>query len=537
MKKALFTILLTAAIMCILAISLSASVIYKNAEGTELFSCETGSDNIIGSTSGAFPKTDEMGNALIWYVSATATEGDDTVHTVKSFKTIGEEGDVKGILDQNGKYTVSGVSGNKIVSLNLPDNQGIKLIGIDFGGGYTGNFPKDSKILFAYLPNTLEETSANGGGGWTVQRLFQYTPILECYFSDLDTTNPNHLKTIGNFDFYGCRNMRVCKLPNGLTTIFGNSDHNSGPAFRECYSLREITIPNTVTSIGPKAFQDSGLEVIRFGANTSAVNADWAFNSGAHNLRYVYLPANDFSGQYLFNAGKSDMVFFYTGDFDDYTTLKSALSKNNQRFTNATPIEWDSTKDDQYYKNLATSENKCYVVYGYGVCEAFYGGHTWKGENGAVCEDYFSEIIIGDTCKECGAVDVKETIGPIFTWKGYSVSTFGETKGVAQGYYIDYQAMDAYLEYAPDLEYGFVAAINNTASAIAPRAGDAGVVSDALSSREANYLEIKISGISSDMTELLIVFCVYVIDKGNMYYLSDNATSSTVMGNSYNSLK
>lgn len=161
MKKVLLTIGIAIALMCIFVISVCAEVIYRDAEtGENLFTCEKNGANI-SSYSGAFPKTDAEGNALIWYVDSK--NGD--VITVKSFKALGETGDVKGTIDGSGKYSVTGVSGSKIVSLNLPDDSGIKLVNIDFNGGYTGSFPRDSQILFAYLPNTLEEATVNGGGG------------------------------------------------------------------------------------------------------------------------------------------------------------------------------------------------------------------------------------------------------------------------------------------------------------------------------------------------------------------------------------
>lgn len=531
MKKVFLTVAMVAALALCFALCISATVVYQTPEGETVFSCEK-DGSYISSYSGAFPKTDADGNALIWYVESKS--GD--VVTVKSFKALGETGDVKGTIDKDGKYSVSGIATKNIVSINLPDNSGIKLINIDFNGGYTGTFPRDSHILFAYLPNTLEEATTNGGGGWTVQRFFQYTPILECYFSDLDTTNPNHMKTIGNFDFYGCRNMRVCVLPNGITTIYGNSNFNDGPAFRECYRLTEITIPNSVTYIGARAFENSGLVTIRFGANTNVYNADLAFNNGGHSLRYVYMPNNNFSGQYLFNTGKSDMVFFYAGDYDDYVAAMKALSSNNARFTGATPILWDSTKDDQYYKNLATSENKCYVVYGYSPCMAFYGGHTWKGESNVVCKNYFDTVSICDSCEACDSTQVKESIAPIFAWKGYSACTFGTVFSMVQGYQVNYQALNAYMEYVPDFEYGFIAAVNKTEGEIAPMLGGEGVVSQSFNNLQTELVDIKITGIPAEQRDILVIFCLYAKVEDSLLYLDNNATSQSILGQSYNGI-
>lgn len=533
MKKLLLFIM-TVATMMVLAISVSAAVIYKTESGEELFRYEKNSSSVISSYTGAFPKTDSEGNALIWYYSSSKSEDGNTVVTAKSFKTLGQEGDVYGALDAKGKYTVTGVDGNKIISLNLPDNMGIKTVGINFNGGYTGTFPRDSHILFAYLPNTLEETSTYaGGGGWTVERVFQYTPLLECYFSDLDTSNSKHLKGIGNFDFYGCRNLRVCKLPYGLETIFGATDKNSGPAFRECYNLKEIVIPNTVTSIGPMAFESSGLVTLRLGENTAMSYSPQAFNS-ISSLRYVYMSGkNAISGNYIFNTGAKDMVFFFAGTESDYLALKSSLGANNAKFTGATTIEWDSTKSDQYYMTKATEEEKCYIVLNYGRCEAFYGGHTWQGTESVKVNSYLEAIKIGDTCTVCQGTNTIQTIAPIFTWLGFSKATYGESLSITQCFLVDKDSVEAYIAYAPDFDYGVLATLNAFGDAITPEVGDANVITGAFDKNANSYLDIKVTGIPLDKTDALLVFCVYVTVGDKMYYLDNGKSGESVIGVSY----
>lgn len=540
-KKKLLFLFMVASLICMLAICVSASTIYRDEGGNQLFTYEKGSDNVITSYSGAFPKVDGEGNAIIWYVSSSVTENGNRVHTVKSFKAIGDNGDVYGTLNENGYYSVSGISGSAIVSLNLPDNSGIKIIDIYFGGGYTSSFPIGSNILFAYLPNTLEEYSANpGGGGWTAGRIFQYTPILECYFSDLNTSNPNHMKGIGNFDFYGCRNLRKCILPNGLETIYGNDSKDNGPAFRECWSLTELVIPNTVTGIGAKAFEDCrSLVTIRLGEKSNVSSGNCLFTS-TNNLKYVYISDSFVSAYvYVFSNGAEDMVFFYTGDVNEYTSLHTALSERagNAKFTNAEPILWDSSKDDQYYKNLATSNSKCYVVYGYSPCLAFYGGHSAKAEgDSVVCErcgetiyclntehnhkveisyeNYYSSGIKTVKCLDCNSSPVITEAPALFVCLGYSAPDDGRS-GIAVGYTVNNDAIEEYEKASgKDINYG-VFAVRQDKLGDSPVFGEdgnasKGVVSTDITSYRFSSFDLRIVNFKESQKGIKLAMGAYV---------------------------
>ena len=58
---------------------------------------------------------------------------------------------------------------------------------------------------------------------------------------------PDGVKTIGQFSFYGSRNLKKISIPNSVTAI----DYK---AFGFCLELPEIEIPNSVESIGGYAF-------------------------------------------------------------------------------------------------------------------------------------------------------------------------------------------------------------------------------------------------------------------------------------------
>lgn len=62
-----------------------------------------------------------------------------------------------------------------------------------------------------------------------------------------EITIPDSVKTLGNSAFAGSANLEKIKLSEGLTS-FGNS------VFSSCYSLKSVTIPKSVTSLGDGVF-------------------------------------------------------------------------------------------------------------------------------------------------------------------------------------------------------------------------------------------------------------------------------------------
>ena len=68
-----------------------------------------------------------------------------------------------------------------------------------------------------------------------------------------DLVIPNSVTSIGNSAFSGCRGLKSVTIPNSVTSIGDN-------AFEDCSGLTSVTIPNSVTSIGETAFSNcSGL--------------------------------------------------------------------------------------------------------------------------------------------------------------------------------------------------------------------------------------------------------------------------------------
>ena len=408
MKRALFLITLMVVFVCMLAFSASADTIYQNTDGNEIFRYTAGDNWVITSYTGSFPKIDDKGNPITWYITKTESKDGNTIHTVDSKKTLGEAGQI----DTNGAYSfISPVTNKNTVSVNFPDNAGIKTFAFGSFGGY--NSHSQNNILFAYCPNTMTEFSID---------TFQETDVV---VAELDDETP--IEQIGYKMFHDARNIKTVNIPASVTFI-DSWDTNQGTSFCNTYSLETVTFPSNsqLTRIGPYAFHTSNIEeirfpdslvavnqnlfrncknlkVIRFGANFQYfenINKDGNVATGHHSvthtataLQEIYLPETFYTSKpsvnyrvsYAFD-GASSAKYFFTGT---EAQLKTSLDnfKNSEWTTGATDHNYifdayNSNKIvtwEEYSKNKDNYKGR-YIIVEYNKCDAFYNGVHTLGE-------------------------------------------------------------------------------------------------------------------------------------------------------------
>ena len=129
-------------------------------------------------------------------------------------------------------------------------------IGLNRLGYIFGSYPYGSNS--DYVPATLREVIITGG-----------TVIPTDAFSGCsgltNITIPDSVTSIGASAFFGCDGLRSITIPDSVTSI-GSS------AFSGCDGLRNITIPDNVTSIGGSAFERcSGLMSITIGKGVISI--------------------------------------------------------------------------------------------------------------------------------------------------------------------------------------------------------------------------------------------------------------------------
>ena len=101
-----------------------------------------------------------------------------------------------------------------------------------------------------------------------VENIYMLDSNDECY-KVKEIVIPNTITSISNYQFYGFDNLEKVTIPESVTSI-GNY------AFSDCKSLANITIPESVTSIGNYAFSSCNIQVI-------INNSDLVFEIGSSN--------------------------------------------------------------------------------------------------------------------------------------------------------------------------------------------------------------------------------------------------------------
>ena len=568
-KKLIFSFILTAVLAFAFVLGISAAtygeanIYYFDSSVEDLASKSTAdamftstrdANDIITSYSGSFPKTNDEGEAISWYKLGQATVGENIYVAVKSFVTLDPQ---YANRPSDGRYLFTkdcGVTKNNVVSINFPNDSGIK--SFSNGSAYglyaqTGDYkPENSELLFAYFPNTYTVTD----------RAVQATPCLEVYFDENCT-----FTTLADVAFYGCKSLRKVVLPTSITKINGGSgafyncksltDVNleeltslteiGNNAFKECDSLVEVKLPNSVTTIGERIFENcNSLVKVNFGASLGNLTQSLVYFST--NLQYIYLPDTIASsvGSHALTSSDSKTgyvksVIFFNGTYEEALALKKIVTangtSNNQKINHENFVEWDKTKSDSYYVELATTENKNYLVYGYNTCEEFYKGqHEYEEPTyGFSGEQYLSSYCKTGVCKNCNDKIVEKLCGALFINKGYSRELNGTY--FDYGFTVDREEIAKYEALTGNtVSYGIIAAkkevsengklIDDSLKAIE------GTISMSFDGTAYNVYNVKVTGITEEeYKDKALYCCAYVIDGDKVSYIGNTVTEQAVL--------
>lgn len=578
-KKILFSLILTVLLTCLFVVGVSAATIYKDANGTEMFRYETYADSdevatalgykndkfigTIKSYSGSFPKTDAEGNAITWYVTGTSEDADgNTIKTVASFITADSEWCT---ISSAGNYqfnTSKGVNYRNVVSVNFPNDKNIQRVqnGTNSYGLYAAMqwSPTTNELLFARFPNTYNYNKDD--------RMVQGTKILEVEFDkDIQIT------TFADTCFYGCRNLREIVIPKSVEKMTGtvgvlyecvnmtSVTFEEGSKlttlgsriFKDCDSLTEITFPNTLTTIGERIVENcDSLVKVNFGSNLGNLTQSLIYQS--YKVQYIYLSKTITASAGSHALSSSDgtyakSVIFFNGTYDEALALKALVTANgtgnNQKISHDNFIKWDSTQTDDYYVELATSEGKNYVVYGYNTCQAFYDGkHTESGTPTYEYkgEEYLSNYVAISACSVCGITDSETLVcGPLFINKGYAKEENGSL--FTYGIVVDKDEIAKYVAHTGKaFNYGMIVAAGDLVNDGAlfdesAKAIDGTIIIDVTTTKYTVY-QLKMTGIKDSQKDLSVYACAYVIDGTAVSYIGEETTDSAV-AISYNQIK
>ena len=148
-----------------------------------------------------------------------------------------------------------------------------------------GTFSGCTALASIELPSTVTEIRESAFSGCTA-------------LTTVDLSGVTNMVSIGKFAFSGCTSLSkiissgvgqdgAVIIPEGVTHIYQE-------AFYNCDSIKYLSLPSTITYLGPSICRDSsGLEFVDFNENPNNINLDnWGHFSGCSGLKAVSLPDN-----------------------------------------------------------------------------------------------------------------------------------------------------------------------------------------------------------------------------------------------------
>lgn len=462
-------------------------------------------------------------------------------------------------------------------------------IGVDFGEvSYIDGFVAPSEL---YVDTTERVLLTDGNGAYVTYPTYYVTKDSTTFDFDFSKLNgaqsveytkksvvmleiPNGVTTISNSYFAGTGNFPICvsvQIPGSVTTygtymfqtntvirivefLDGTEPVTMGDGmFGSNWSvgtknLEYVRLPNNLTSIGNGTFGKSyANKTVILGENLQSIGTGFFGESTPDNKdTFIYVSDNFFKNTELFSNlfGGYDqyhnsllrITLFYTGSqeqaqalVDKGLAVQTGYIWSNVKMVSASEYDYDTHKP---------ARNSLTLAYDFSKCDAFYGGHSCSGEEKVISTDYFKPVEIGDTCINCGLGQVVSSFSPIFEWKGYSYTekAIDGKLSMTQGYFINKESIIKYMEYTgKDFKYGFV--ISSVENPIESEyVGTNKVIIAEQNFFIYNYAQVKVSGITLETSTVGVVFCMYVNDGGDTYYLDKGETSKTASLKSYNDI-
>lgn len=422
----------------------------------------------------------------------------------------------------------TGVSYNKTLLIRVEVPMNVKTV--------DSSMRSTSSIVYIHLPETLTSIGRDnfhGCSGLKYINVPKSCTTIGPYglngcssLEVLDLTEAESLKSIQQNNLGGSK-ITSLVFPEGFETFAGIS----------CSTLKELVFPNSTKSIG--VIQSAAFETFIVPESvTSLGNKTFDY---CPKIKKVTIPRGvasivigtnpTFFGTTLSNLKE----IVYTGSESDaiVAELKKAVPKATITFANHCDIYYGGDHEEGVILNSCQSGcgREC------GIVELLENPqHDLKRDITFGEKGYFSNIAVYECCSVCKTATIDESIAPVFEFRGYSKSTFADTLSIAQGYFINHEAVSAYRKYAPSFDFGVLITVNSGTDAFVPDFNGENVIVPKFNISANYYIDIKVTGIPTSKADSLIVVCLYANDGEDTFFLENGVTTDKVTGFSYNSI-
>ena len=321
----------------------------------------------------------------------------------------------------------------------------------------------------------------------------------------LDLSGMKNLKTLDQITS-ATPKLHTVKLPNTVTTI-------GGKAFQSCGSITSIVLPSGLTTIGSNCFQSTKIQTLVLPATLNSVGGA-AFHSisAVQTLVFANTSFDGWSTNVTFNSVNPTTIFFAG---NDPSTLTNHYT------------QWASYKTLSYADYLADPSKATAktIVYGTANCECGY--IVTNDEPTFNFTSFTEEMTVSKNCAHCEKETVIRTIEAMFTCLGYSAPENGKG-GIAIGFTVNSVAIAEYKEVTgKTLSYGIFAAIkdrlNGSDIFVDGEANECAFVVDMTTYATAAF-EIKIVGFETDdQKNAQIAMGAYVKADNDYSYMQNSA--------------
>ncbi|MBR2025060.1 MAG: hypothetical protein IKA02_04570, partial [Clostridia bacterium] len=320
---------------------------------------------------------------------------------------------------------------------------------------------------------------------------------------------PSHFTSVSFFNGYNVEIIDIA--PEAKFTKIGKA------ALLNCYSLKELILPNTVTEIVAEGINfynkqsTSSLKVLNLGASLTTLGGKNAIGNCTIPGIRVIVPETLDGSVYNYEYFPKTAVVLFTG-----TKEQAEKFGFDSEASGGAIMSYEDYVKNGYEADART------IVYGYSACEAFYKGEHKTGES----QYAFTSLIEGSkdesVCTVCGNKTTIATYDPIMTFVGYSAKIDGDK--ICVGYTIDKESLAVY-----EAKTGKTLAFGVTAAVVADGVVQYQPVNSDLSANgtaivaevDSEYVgfDFILSGFTSAHYEKNLVMCAYVYDGSNVLYV------------------